>query len=537
MNAVFDWLEVNDGNPVLVLPTGSGKSIIIAEIVRRLSVYDPRILVVTHVKELIAQNRAKLPKDIDAGIYSAGLGQRQHRNMVTFCGIQSVYRKPQIFGKVDLVIIDEVHLLPPSSDAMYQKFLGSLLDINPKMRIVGLTATPFRTGEVLVGDGNLMDDIAYEVSMSKLIKDGYLSPLKSRSSEIQADMEGVKTVAGEFNIEQMSERHDAITAEAVHEICSLGADRKGWLIFACNVAHCYHVKEEMESLGIKCGVVTGESDDRDAVLEAYKRQKLRAVINYGVLTTGFDAPHTDLIGLLRSTKSPGLYVQILGRGMRTCEGKTDCLVLDHGGNIERHGPVDAIRVREKRNLFGSVEREIEVQLTLICPECRMACHHRSMKCPHCGYEFPVAIEQAKASTAAVMSEDEPYKTLQVLDVLYQKNKGKEGKRDTLRVSYYGGFGEKVTEWVCLNHDAGVAERKARHWWRRHCIVDDFYPENVDNALQNLHLLKKVKEIEYRKENGFDRIYRVEFHREEGISGGVESSAHDSPENTFEEIVW
>lgn len=511
VDAVFAWLDANEGNPLLVMPTGSGKSIVIAEIVRTLALFKPRVLVITHVKELIAQNRSKLPKDIDAGIYSAGLGSRRFNNMVTFCGIQSVYKKASLFGSVDLVIIDEAHLLPPSGDAMYQKFLSDLLTVNPKMRIIGLTATPFRTSGVLVGDGNLFDDIAYDVPMGKLIKDGYLAPLKSRSSETQADMTGVWTTAGEFNIIQMAERHEAVTEAAVAEICKLGADRKGWLIFACNVDHCFHVRAELEKHGVSCGVVTGESEDRDDVLNDYKSGRIRAVVNYGVLTTGFDAPHTDLIGLLRSTQSPGLYVQILGRGMRTAPGKTDCLVLDYGGNIERHGPVDCIRVKEKRQSDGKKEREVEKQPVIICPACRSPCHPRCPRCPECGYEFPIEVKiEEKASTAAVMSEDEPVTEMRVVETVYVKNYGKNGKPDTLRVSYYSPMGKKVTEWVCLNHTEGMAARKARAWWAAHCILPGHYPENVDNALQNLHLLKTVKKIEHRKENGFDRIYRYEL---------------------------
>lgn len=536
VDAAFSWLEANDGNPLLVMPTGSGKSIVIAEIVRRIAGFRPRVLVVTHVKELIAQNRSKLPKDIDAGIYSAGLQSRQFRNMVTFCGIQSVYKKAGMFGAVDLVIIDEAHLLPPSSDAMYQKFLGDLLNINPKMRIIGLTATPFRTSGVLVGDGNMFNDIAYDVPMAKLIKDGYLAPLKSRSSETQADMAGVRITAGEFNIAQMAERHDAVTAAAVAEICKLGADRKGWLIFACNVDHCFHVREELEKHGISCGVVTGESEDRDDVLNNYKARRIRAVINYGVLTTGFDAPHTDMIGLLRSTQSPGIYVQILGRGMRTAPGKTDCLVLDHGGNIERHGPVDCIRVKEKRQSDGKKEREVEKQPVAICPACRFSCHSRCARCPECGYEFPIEVKiETKASTAAVLSEDEPIRETEIINTVYAKNHGKNGKPDTLRVSYYSPMGDKVTEWVCLNHTNGTPARKARAWWRAHCIIADHMAENVDNALLNLHLLKKVRKIEHRKENGFERIYRYEF--EDTADSEPSGDQPGGSESAREEIVW
>lgn len=510
VNATFQWMEANQGNPLISLPTGSGKSIVIAEIVRRLAPFEPRILVITHVKELIVQNHSKLPKDIDAGIYSAGVGSRQHRNMVTFCGIQSVYKKAGLFGHVDLVMIDEAHLLSPNNDAMYQRFLSGLMEINPAMRIIGLTATPFRTAGVLIGEGNLFDDISYELPMQRLIKEGYLAPLKSRSSETQADMAGVKITAGEYNLAQMADRHERVTKEAVAEIAQLGANYKSWLIFASSVKHCDHVAEAFAAQGVQCGIVTGETQDRDSILAAFKSGQLRAIVNFGVLTTGFDAPRTDLIALLRSTQSTGLYVQILGRGMRTAPDKTHCLVLDYGGNIERHGPVDAIRIKEKRTGNGKKEYEISVQPTIICPACRSDCHARTLSCSHCGHEFPIEVKhEAKASEAAVLSADVPIVKTEISETTYHLNKGKNGKPDSMRVHYYSSFNDKIVEWVCFDH-GGRAGMKARTWWKAHCEFDDIMPDSTENALANVHLLKPVEAIEHRKEGDFERIYRYYF---------------------------
>lgn len=515
----FNWLEQNEGNPLLVLPTGAGKSIIIAEIIYRLAQFNPRILVVTHVKELIAQNRSKLPSDIDAGIYSAGLGSKKFNNMVTFCGIQSVHSKANLFGKVDLVIIDEAHLLPPNGEAMYQKFLSSLLEVNPLIRIVGLTATPFRTQGVLMGEGNLFDDIAYEVPITKLIKDGYLCKLTTKLPEVQADMSGVKKVAGEYSIKEMSDRHIQITKEAIADLIKRGADRKSWLIFGGNIDHCYLIAEELKEHNISCGVVTGQSDDRDDTIKDFKAGNLRALVNFGVLTTGFDHPPVDLVALLRSTQSTGLYVQILGRGMRPAPDKENCLVVDYGGNIERHGPVDAIRIKETRSKGGKREYEVVNQPVQICPSCRSDCHVRVTSCPECGYEFPVkAIHDTKSSNAAILSEDVPIREVAVTTRIVARNRGKDGKPDTLRVTYYTIMGDKVTEWICLDHPMGFAKSKADAWAKSH-FQDGFTPKSVEHATLNEHLLLPIKSISFRREGQFDRIYNYSFADDEGSLAG------------------
>jgi DNA repair protein RadD len=542
VDACFDYLENNEsGNPILCLPTGAGKSILIAEIINRLMPFSPSIIMVTHVKELIEQNYQKLISinpSCPAGIYSAGIGRKDVHKPITFCGIQSVYKKANLFAPVDLVIIDECHLLSPKDDATYQKFLKDLLDHNPKMRIIGLSATPYRSQGVLVGEGNLFDDIAYEVSILKLIKDGYLCRLTSKASKVQANLENVKITAGEFNTKQMAQAFDieSITRKAVSEIIDYGHNRKSWLIFGSSVEHCEHLKNEFTKKGVACEIVIGDTpkDERERILNAYKSGVLKCVINYGVLTTGFDAPQTDLIALLRATRSTGLYVQILGRGMRIAPGKEDCLILDYGGNIKRHGPVDAIRVKEKRQSDGKKEYEIAIQPTKICPECGGDNFIRNTCCAHCEYEFPIEVPiEEKHSDAAVLSIDEPNREIKIFSRVLGKHR-KEGKPPSLMVTYYGSMGDKVCEWVCLEHD-GYAQGKARNWWINNSEVGAQYiPATIDDAIANEHLLKPVDKITVKKEGKYDRIIEY-FFKEEG--GDVQSPIGHSYDDFEDEIPF
>ena len=358
VDAIPAWFASNDGNPLVVIPTAGGKSLIIATFIREtLEAWpDTKILVVTHVKELIEQNCAELIgfwPQAPAGIYSAGLNKREHKAQVLFCGIQSIHSKANLLQRVDLILIDEAHLVPRNTETMYGKFLGQLKQINPYIKIVGFTATPYRLTEGLLheGPGAMFAGIAYEASVLDLINQGYLCRPTSRKAQRQIDTRGVKTVGGEFaagQLEAVALNPDTVEA-IVDEIIAASADRKGWLIFGCGVKHCEAMHATLTKRGIACGVIFGDTPptERAKIIADFKAQKLRALCSMGVLTTGFNARHVDLIAIARPTKSVGLYIQIVGRGTRLHPDKTDCLILDFGGNITRHGPIDQPVVKQK----------------------------------------------------------------------------------------------------------------------------------------------------------------------------------------------
>lgn len=511
VDAVFDYFENNQGNALLDLPTGSGKSVIIAELCRRIFQYpNMRVLCLTHVMELIQQNYERLQQvwpGNGAGIYSAGVGRRDVFNRLIFCGIQSVYKKANLFAPVDLIIIDECHLLSPNREGMYQHFITELLQHNPKMRVLGLTATPFRTGDGLLTEGNIFDEVVYSLPITTLIERGYLAPLISKGGIQEADMSKVKITAGEYNTKGMALAfdRDELTKAAVKEIVQYGQDRKKWLIFGSSIEHCYHIEAELKLHGITTGVITGKTDkeERAHTLKRYQYGDIKCLINLNVLTVGFDAPQTDLIALLRATKSTGLYIQILGRGMRIAPNKDNCLILDYGGNIERFGPVDKICITPKVQRDGTVRSEVSVQPTKLCPECRHDSHVKSTTCAVCGYQWPLELNHdSQASSAAILSIDIPEQKIEVKDIFFYRHK-KAGKPDSMKVTYIpmGNLEKPLSEWVPFES----FRKKAIPWWDE--MAGTIPPLTTDEALERTNEIEKPEFVYFKKEGKYNHVTR------------------------------
>lgn len=480
IDGIYRWFGEATGNPLVVVPTGGGKSLIIAGFIHSVLTQWPkeRILVVTHVRELIAQNHAALLRAWPgaapfAGIYSAGLRRREHDAPVLFAGIQSVYDKAKLLQWVDLVIVDEAHLIPREGMGRYQKLLADLRSVNSQIKVIGLTATPFRTGEGSLdkGDDRMFHGIAYDCKLVPLIRDGYLAPVTSKATDAKIETSGIRTQAGDFVASDLEQAAlaDGLVARAMAEVVARGQGRKSWLLFCCGIDHADACAQALQGLhGIRCETVFGDTpaDERDRILSEFRAGTLQAVANYGVLTTGFDAPNVDLIALLRPTKSPGLYVQMVGRGLRTAPGKTNCLVLDFGGNVERHGPIDTVNMREPRKGQGGEEQVMARK----CPKCESLVAIAATVCPDCGYEWPVE-EASHAETPdeqAIIAGLEPVNPIERWDVteVYYTRHEKTGKPATLMCEYSGGLNRRVREWVCFDHpDGSFPKRKASSWWR------------------------------------------------------------------------
>lgn len=467
--SIYGYFQTHKGNPLVILPTAAGKSLVAAAFIEGVlkAWPDQRILIVTHVRELIAQNHAEmigLWPEAPAGIYSAGLGKREAQARILFAGIQSIHRRAQEIGHTDLVLIDEAHLIPGNSSTMYRRFLDGLAQINPALKVIGLTATPFRVdcGMLHEGKNALFTDIAFEAPVRDLIDQGYLSPLISKQPATRLDVSKVGTRAGDFIARDLAAAVDqeAITRAAVDEIIEYGKDRKSWLAFCSGVEHSRHVAEEFQRRGISCSTIFGDTpkDERDAIIAAFKRGEIRALASMGVLTTGFNAPGVDLIALLRPTKSAGLYVQMVGRGTRLSAGKENCLVLDFAGNVRRHGPIDLVRPKRPGEGGGGDAP------TKVCPMCESIIALSATECPDCGYEFP-AREVKIAPTAAALPILSP-KTPQWLPVhgISYSRHDKLGGLPSLKVTYSCGF-TSYSEWVCIEHQ-GYARQKATDWWRK-----------------------------------------------------------------------
>ena len=332
VDACYRYLRAQDGNPAIVCPTGAGKSHVLAQICSdAVRLWNGRVLILAHVKELLEQNAEKvrgyLGSDL-VGLYSAGLGQRDMHQPVIAASIQSVYKRACAFEPFDLIIIDECHLVTKSSDGMYRTFLQEAQVLNPHLRLIGLTATPFRmTTGMICGPDNLLNDICYEIGVRQLIIDGYLCPLKSKAARKKADMSSLHIRGGEFVASEIEDLMDqyALVSSACTEIIEQTASRNSVLIFAAGVGHARHIQETLQQrLHQEVGLVTGDTPpgERAELLARFKgrsvqtdifggsKPPLKYLVNVNVLTTGFDAPNVDCVVLLRPTNSPGLYYQM-----------------------------------------------------------------------------------------------------------------------------------------------------------------------------------------------------------------------------------
>jgi DNA repair protein RadD len=503
------WERKPKGNPLIVLPTGGGKSLVLGTLCQEFIEAEPttRIVMATHVKELIEQNYAELMGFwpwAPAGIYSASIGRRDAGSQIIFGGIASMFRRTDRIGRVDVLIIDEAHTVPPDAQTMYGKFIAALREINPDMLILGLTATPYRldSGMLTEGDDALFDDIIYEITIKELIDLGFLCPLVSKATETQLDVKGVGRAGGDFTPTQLQRAVDKhpITEAAVQEIISFATSnekpRKSWLIFCAGVEHSIHVRDEIRRMGYTAEAITNETDkvERRRIIADYKAGKITALTNANVLTTGFNAPRIDLLAMLRPTESTALYVQMVGRGTRCMgkdieesirNGKSDCLVLDFAGNVRRHGPVDRVKVRKP----GKGEGDAPVKE---CPQCKSLIFAGLMECPDCGFKFERDVEKKIAKTAdavPILSSSKPSWVPVKRRTFYRHDKA--GGTPSVRVEYLCGF-VVHKEWICPEHQ-GFARVKFEKWWKQHGGGEDA-PFSIADTMAKLTTLKQTAEI-------------------------------------------
>jgi DNA repair protein RadD len=499
VDAVRQYWGRGGGNPLVQVPTGGGKSAIAGELCRWLAQdCGARVLVATHRKELIVQDEEAIRRvwpGANVGVYSAGLNRRQVRQ-ITVGGVQSLYRKASSLGRVDVVLVDEAHLVAPKSGGQYGRLLGGLREVNCELRVCGLTATPYRLGQGLLtqGEEKIFDCVIYSVDISKLIAERYLSPLVTGSTSGSIDIANVRIQQGEYVAKDLELAADVseVTDAVARDILQSG--RKHVLVFGCGVEHAAHLRNAIRLNGLSCELVTGETPpaERKRLLREFKEGSLQAISSCDVLTTGFDAPLVDCVVLVRPTMSPALYVQMVGRGSRIADGKSDCLVLDYGGNIARHGPIDAIKIKPKQDGAGSILKD--------CPSCYAEVPAAKRVCPHCGHEWPPPERQERkanssASKLDVVIGDKIQKTRHDIEkrVVRGHTSYSSGKR-TLRVEYYekGSSSPVATEFVCLEHD-GFARSKAEEWWRKN-TDGARVPETVDEAVQMEEWLRPIKQV-------------------------------------------
>lgn len=406
LDALDAHLASRDDNPCVVLPTGAGKTPFMVGLVQRYirDTPDLRVVILAHIRELLDQTYREFKKympDVTCGIYCAGLGHREHRASVTVASIQSIVRLER--PRFDLAIVDEAHRIPVAGDGQYRTFLQACQEMNPSIRCVGLTATPYRLeGGAVCGKNSILNHICYTANVKVLIAQGYLCPVTAKAGSEVIDRSKLTVRKGEFASADI-EGHAMATAEnTVKDILKKidAARRNSVLIFCSSIRHCEIIAAAFKSNGLVVPTLSNETAPmtREMLVKKFKDGHERILLNINILSEGFNARNVDCIVMLRPTKSAGLYYQQVGRGLRTHPGKDFCLVLDYAGNICSHGPID-----ELEESHGSQKKKAAVEKAKgrTCPNCGSIIKLSVPICPDCGHLF-VRIERP-----AVKHHDKP----------------------------------------------------------------------------------------------------------------------------------
>ena len=494
VDAVNCYLKTEKGNPCVELPTGSGKSLVIAMLINGWKQTHPhiRVCVLAHRTYLIEQNADELREfyEGDIGLYSAKLNRRDHCS-VMFASIDSIKNRWNEFT-FDALLIDEIQYLSPKEGTRYQTFIDGCKRINKHVRVIGLTATPYRlNGGSICGEHSIMTKIVYRANVGDLIEQGYLCPLRSKVTA-KLDLSEVKKTANDYNLKALSEAidQDYIVQSAVDNMINIciAEKRKAIIVFCIDVAHAKHVTKEIRLRGYDARCVTSHQGDKecDRLIAEFKNQEFPFFVSVNKFLEGFNAKHIDCIAMMRPTKSKGLWIQAVGRGLRLHPSKDNCLILDYGNNIAEHGCID--------------DPPNEKQRVRVCEECEEVFSQEVRVCPSCGWEVPkreIQREQAEAKErerlheiqaaqeAILRKQQEP--TWYSVNLVTVSRHRKEGSPDSLKVTYISGVNQ-FCEWVCLDHE-GYAGAKAKEWM----IKRGLQFQTINDCFQEMFLQQMIKD--------------------------------------------
>lgn len=527
IDAIYNYFgNGGKGNPVIALQTGLGKSVVLGGAVCEIMHQYPnqRLIMATHVKELVDQNANKLTKmwaSAPVGIYSAGLNQKEAYSPIVYGSIQSMANKPELFGHRDLLFIDECQLVGSKANSQYLSFIKSLAEINPHIKTIGLSATPYRMGMGLLTEGDIFTDIIYDTTdmagWTRMIAEGFLCPPISKATTEFLDSDGVKKHNGDYNLKELQDAVD--TSEKTFKCCVESIekcyDRSSILVFATGIEHAEHVAQTLNALGQNAAFVHSKmkSSERDRVIKDFKEGRIRWLTNNGILTTGFDHPPLDAIVMLRPTLSVSLWVQMVGRGTRPYDFrmldqyikgfeyvKQNCLVLDFARNTDKLGAVNnPIKPRKKGESTGDAPVKI-------CPNpaCKMYNHASARFCggepfptfSGCGLEFiydPNDKLYHHASSKPILESDLPVlEMMKVTKVLYSVH-NKINMPPSMKVTYICGI-KQFTEYLCFEHSGSVRKRAHKWWSQRTGYEGDQFPTTAQAVgySSNLPMPSRIK---------------------------------------------
>lgn len=553
VNATLAHFRKTNDSAVIVLPTGAGKSLVIAELAR---LARHRILVLTHVKELVEQNHQKYESyGLNASVFSAGLKRKENQHQVVFGSVQSICQNLKSFeNEFSLLIIDECHRVSLEPDSQYQSIISHLKNINPSLKVLGLTATPYRLDRGWIYQRHLPEQrfcsqeptpftaCIFELPLRHMIDHKYLTRPRIVDAPIAFyDFDALRpTAAGHYQESDLNKviiKSQRATATIIDQVVSLSKDRIGVMIFAATVLHAKEIIRYLPAEN--SAVILGDMKitARDSVINAFKQQQIKFLVNVSVLTTGFDAPHVDLIAMLRPTESVGLYQQIVGRGLRLHPQKTDCLVLDYAGNTH-----DLFRPQIDTPKPNSDSVAVEIQ----CPLCQhlnqfwgltdsdnnVIEHYgrrcqglspekaeqptqcdfrfRFKECEQCGSENDIAARQCHHCNALLIDPDTKLReALKLNDVKVIRCSGMsfsittKNSSETLKISYHDEDGAELTEYFAFRTKE---QRKAFHYFfvrhHRYRTEDNYLPNSAQDAIDHQLKYRAPDFVIARKEKHF-----------------------------------
>lgn len=546
--AWVDWVNAGKGNPLLLYPTGVGKSVIIALIVSNLirQRQGTRVMVLTHSKELIQQDFDKLKQywpEGPAGIYCEGLKRKEYWYPITIGSIQTVYNVPELFGHIDVLFIDEAHLVGPKDQTMYRKFIAKLKTKNPNLVVTGLTATGWRLGQgwLWMGENALFDGAALNAcdvdTYNWFFDEGYLVEPIAKKTKFQYDTTNIRTTAGEFNqgdVERETNKKE-LNERCVIAMLDELQNRYAGLIFVNGIKQVIAVADIFEAYGVNVTYVHSDMKDkeRDARIKDFTLGNYHVMVNNGILTTGFDYPALDFMGMMRLTQNSALFGQMVGRLTRPCyadgfdlstrEGrlaaiaashKLNGILLDFAKNSERHGPINdpVVKIPGERRRPG--EAPIKV-----CDVCGSYNHASAPQCKVCDFVFPRADKYSdETSGRAIVKKSKPttppsapLETIwfDVDTVAYSVHHGRSGKPASLKVTYQCGH-RKFFEWIHFE-GLGVAKTRAVNWWmaRAKCSPREV-PKTAQEAVSLTDPLRIPKRVNVLVGSKYNEIRNYEY---------------------------
>ena len=452
-DAAIAWMRQSIEPACIEAVTAAGKSHVIADMALRIhDMTGKRVLCLAPSAELVVQNREKLvATGTPASMFSASAGMKDLRHPIVFGSPLTVKNRISRFQDgYAMVVLDECHGISPT----VRNIIGEMRAGNPNLRVIGLTATPYRLGsgyifrqwpDELVNDDTRARDpyftkCVYRITGPDLIKQGFLTkPVIGETGAEHYDTSGLALNSrGQFDaadVDRAYHGHGRKTAAIVADVVARSRDRRGVMLFAATVRHA---EEVMASLPPDLSaMITGNTPkgERASIIARFKAQRIKYLVNVAVLTTGFDAPHVDVIAILRKTESVGLLQQIIGRGLRLHDDKTDCLVLDYTDNIETHCPDGDLFAPDVKAGKGGGDSE-----GLKC------------ECPDCGYEnrFP-----AKPDLLEYKKDDNGY----CIDLTGHRVETEWGPLP-------GHFGRRC--WGMIQVPGGKVDRCGYRWTSKEC---------------------------------------------------------------------